>query len=117
MSNIYKVFTKILTKRLENTLDEHQPRKQTGFRRRYSTTDHIHIVNQLKEKYRKYNIPFVDYEKAFDSVQTQAILILLQEQGIEYVYIEILKDIYTNSSMTVHLHNESSTINIRRGVR
>ena len=31
----------------------------------------------------------------------QAILTSLQEQGIEYVYIEILKDIYTDSSITV----------------
>ena len=35
-------------------------------------------INQLKEKCREYNIPlcvaFVDYEKAFDSVQPQAIL-------------------------------------------
>ena len=41
-------------------------------------------INQLKEKCREYNIPlcvaFVDYEKAFDSVQTQAILTSLQEQ-------------------------------------
>ena len=64
-----------------------------------STTDHIHSINQLKEKCRECNIPlcvaFVDYEKAFDSVQTQAILTSLQEQGIEMypVYIEILKDI------------------------
>ena len=54
-------------------------------------------MNQLKEKCREYNIPlcvaFVDYEKAFDSVQTKAILTSLQEQGIEDVYIEILKDI------------------------
>ena len=54
-------------------------------------------INQLKEKCREYNIPlrvaFVDYEKAFDSVQTQAILTSLQEQGIEDMYIEILKDI------------------------
>ena len=49
----------------------------------------------------------MDYEKAFDSVQTQAILTSLQEQGIEDVYIEILKDIYTDSSVTVHLHKES----------
>ena len=59
---------------------------------------HIHAINQLKEKCREYNIPlcvaFVDYEKAFDPVQTQAILTSLQEQGIEDVYIEILKDIY-----------------------
>ena len=69
----------------------------------------------------KYNIPlsvaFVDYEKAFDSVQTQAILTSLQEQGIEDVYMEILKDIYTDSSVTVHLHKESEKIRIKRGVR
>ena len=54
---------------------------------------------------------------AFDSVQTQAILTSLQEQGIEDVYIEILKDIYTDSSVTVHLHKESEKIRIKRGVR
>ena len=59
----------------------------------------------------------MDYEKAFDSVQTQAILTSLQEQGIEDVYIEIMKDIYTDSSVTVHLHKESEKIRNKRGVR
>ena len=121
LSNMYKLFTKIITTRLENKLDENQPREQAGFRSKYSTTDHIHAINQLKEKCREYNIPlcvaFVDYEKAFDSIQTQAILTSLQEQGIEDVYIEILKDIYTDSSVTVHLHKESEKIRIKRGVR
>ena len=65
----------------------------------------------------KYNVPlciaFIHYEKAFDSEQTQAVLTALQKLGKE----ELLNDIYTNSSMTVHLHNESNSINIRRGVR
>ena len=94
LSNIYKLFKKIITTRLEKKLDENQPREQAGFRSKYSTTDPIHAIHQLKEKRREYNIPlcvaFVDYEKAIDSVQTQAILTPLQEQGIEDVYIEIL---------------------------
>ena len=81
----------------------------------------MHAINQLKEKCREYNIPlcvaFVDYEKAFDSVQTQAILTSLQEQGIEYVYIYILKDIYTDSLVTVQMHKERDTIMIKRRVR
>ena len=93
LSNMYTFFTKILTTWMVKKLDENQPREQVGFRSKYSTTDHIHAINQLKEKCRENNIPmcvaFVDY-----SVQTQTILISLQEQGIEYVYIEILKDIY-----------------------
>ena len=80
LSNMYKLFTKIITTRLEKKLDENQPSEQAGFRSKYSTTDHIHAINQLKEKCREYNIglplcvAFVDYEKAFDAVQTQAIL-------------------------------------------
>ena len=75
---------------------------------------------QLKEKCREYNVPlcvaFVDYETSFNSVQTQAILTSLQEQGIYDVYIKILKDIYTDSSVTVglHLHKESEKIRIKR---
>ena len=69
------------------TFDKNQGQEQAGFRSRYSTTDHIHIVNQLKEKCREYNIPlciaFVDYEKAFESVQSQTVLTSLQEQGID----------------------------------
>ena len=82
LSNMYKLFTKIITTRLEKKLDEHQPREHAGFRSKYSTTDHTHTINQFKEKCREYNIPlcvaFVDYEKAFDSVQMQAILTSLQ---------------------------------------
>ena len=57
LSNMYKLFTKIITTRLEKRLDENQPREQPGFRSKYSTTDHIHAVNQLNEKCREYNIP------------------------------------------------------------
>lgn len=121
LSNVYKLFTKILTIRLETKLDENQPREQAGFRRKFSTNDHIHAINQLKERCREYNKPlcvaFVDYEKAFDSVQTQSILMSLQQQGIEDIYIELLKEIYTESTVTVHLHKESDKIQIKRGVR
>ena len=82
-----------------------------------STLRHItYMKNQVKEKYREYNTPlciaFVEY-----SVQTQAILTSLKEQGIEDEYIQILKDIYTDSSVTVNLHKESEKIMIKRGVR
>ena len=121
LSNIYKVLSKALTKRLEKTLDENQPRELAGFKSGYSTINHIHVVSQLNEKCREYNvtlcIAFIDYEKSIDSVQTQAVLTSLQEQGIEGVYIELLKEIYTNSSMTVHLNKESNKINTRRRVR
>ena len=64
LSNMYKLFTKIISTRLEKKLDENQQREQAGFRSKYPTTDHTHAINQLKKKCREYNIPrcvtFVD---------------------------------------------------------
>ena len=82
-------------------------------------TYRVHAINTLIQC-REYNIPmcvaFVDYEKAFESVQTQAILTSLQEQGIEDEYIEIMKDIYGQLSDSTY-HKESDKIRIKRGVR
>ena len=89
---------------------------------KYSTTDHIHAINPLKEKYREYNIPlwvvFLDYEKAFDSVQTQAILTSLREQGIEDVYKEILNDTHTVSlqQMLQELLDESRRVGLKMNI-
>ena len=45
LSNLYKLFTTIITTRLEEKLDTNQHREQAGFRSKYSTTDHIHAIN------------------------------------------------------------------------
>ena len=72
---------KIITTRLQKKFDVNQPMEEAGFR-----SEHIHDINKLKEKCRKYNMPlcvaFVDYEMEFYSVQTQVILTAIQEQGI-----------------------------------
>ena len=56
ISNPYKIFTKILTRRLTKTLDENQPVEQAGFRSGYSTIDHLQTVNQLIEKVQEFNV-------------------------------------------------------------
>ncbi|XP_069985548.1 uncharacterized protein [Penaeus vannamei] len=63
--------------RLTKPLDENQPRL-FRFRSGCSTLDHLHTINQLIEKSNEFNKPiclaFVDYEKAFDSVEQEGIL-------------------------------------------
>ena len=58
------------------TMDFHQPREQAGFRAGYSTRDHLQVVNQPQEKANDCNITlcfaFVDYEKAFDSIEFES---------------------------------------------
>lgn len=50
LSNIYKIFTKVLTVRLTNALDKLQPIEQAGFRQGFSTIDHIHTTRQIIDK-------------------------------------------------------------------
>ncbi|KAL3274853.1 hypothetical protein HHI36_019635 [Cryptolaemus montrouzieri] len=65
LSQLYKLFTKINTKRLTGKIDFQQPREQAGFRSGFSTLDHIHASKHLIEKCNEYNldlyIAFIDY--------------------------------------------------------
>ena len=83
--------------------------------------DHIHAINQLREKCAEYQRPLcialVDFEKAFDSVETRAILASLEKQGIEKGYINALAEIYRQGYATTNLHKESDPIPIRKDVR
>ena len=91
MSNIYKIFAKVILNRITKVLDENQPKEQAGFRNDFSVVDHIHVVKQIVEKHNEYNMPlycsFVDYSKAFDSLEHEKIWEALKEQGIETKYI------------------------------
>ncbi|MCJ3464047.1 reverse transcriptase family protein, partial [Klebsiella pneumoniae] len=98
LSVVYKVFTKVITNRICATLDFSQPKEQAGFRKGYSTVDHIHTINQVIEKCAEYNQPlyiaFIDYEKEFDSVDTSAVMQALRNQGVDEHYVRLLEDIY-----------------------
>lgn len=121
MSNLYKIFSKIILKRIEGTLEEHQPIEQTGFRKGYSVIDHIHVARQIIEKYNEYNltyyIAFIDYSKAFDSLIHGKIWKALKEQGIQLKYIRLIKQVYSHSMATIQLEKKSTSFKLGKGVK
>ena len=110
----YKVFSHVILR----TLDQQQPREQAGFRSGFSTIDHIQVISQLKEKADEYKIPlcfaFVDYEKAFDSIEFNPLFESLENQGVEAAYITLLRD--NGATSTLKLHRDSDKIKLQRGV-
>ncbi|KAK6763290.1 hypothetical protein RB195_023845 [Necator americanus] len=75
LSVIYKLFTRVILNRIERTLDEGQPCEHAGFRKGFTTIDHIHTVSKLTEVSREYKMPlcfnFIDLKKVFDTVETE----------------------------------------------
>lgn len=106
---------------LGTDMDEAQPPSQAGFRSGYSTIDHMFVVQQLVEKYNEFNkllfLGFVDYSKAFDSIEHPFIWQALKEQGVQHKYIRILKFIYDHSFTRIKIDNLSRRFKVAKGIK
>ncbi|KAH0999845.1 hypothetical protein HUJ04_005335 [Dendroctonus ponderosae] len=75
--SVYKLLTKILTTRLTTKFDEYHWKKQAGFRKDFSPSDHQLAMKILIEIANEYHIPlyvaFIGFERAFDSVEYWAV--------------------------------------------
>nr|CDJ81081.1 RNA-directed DNA polymerase (reverse transcriptase) domain containing protein [Haemonchus contortus] len=100
LSVIYKLFTRVILNRIGRTLDEGQPCEQAGFRRGFSVINHIHTLTWLIKVSREYKMPlrltFIDLKKAFDTVETEAVIETLGNQGVPTQYIRMLRELYDN---------------------
>lgn len=85
---ILKIFTTILKNKSYSQLDLHQGFDQAGFRKYFSTIDHIHTLSQLIEKTKEFNIEvakmFIDFKKVFDSSYHDKIWKTLATRGFNW---------------------------------
>ena len=123
LSHSYKILTRLLQTRIERTLDKNQPREQAGFRKGYSTKDHLQALNQITEKSNEYNLPlcigFIDYEKTFDTVEHFAIFEALRKTNVNETYINSPQNSqYTEESdKEIHFHLNYSLQSWRKYLR
>jgi len=121
LSTLYKLFMKIIAKRNANKLDFYQPVEQAGFRPGFSTNDHIQVMRTLIEKCNEYKIGivliFIDFEKAFDSVEIWSILESLNECRVDSRYSNLIRNVYENATSCVKLHENTSKFKVGRGAR
>ena len=74
LSCVGKLFTALINKRLYNWYEQNNilGEEQAGFRSGYSTTDHIFVLNCIIQHYltkrKKLFCAFVDFKKAFDTI-------------------------------------------------
>ena len=73
------------------------------------------------EKCKEYRIGialiFIDFEKAFDSVETWSILESLDECRVDSRYSNLIRYVYENATACIKLHENTDKFKIGRGVR
>ena len=105
-SALGKLFYQILNNRVVEYLEDNDllSKEQAGFRKGFRTTDHIFVLRKIIDKYihnrngRIYAC-FVDFQKAFDSVWHDALLLKLHNTGIQGKCFQTIRDMYRNSSV------------------
>ena len=96
--------------------------ERAGFRKDRSTTQQILMLKLLAEKAKRkgmkiYNC-FVDFQKAFDSLDQQSTLAILKSYGIEEKLVKIIQLINTNAKAAVRIRGElGEWFNITKGTR
>ena len=107
-----KILSRIILQRLIDALEEILRDQQMGFRKNRSCTDHIATLRIIAEQSLEWNsslyITFIDFEKAFDSVDHSTLWKILRHYGIPEKFIATIQQSYYNSQIRV-IHNRELT--------
>ena len=112
LSIVGKVFAKIILKRLQRASEEALPESQSGFRAGRSTVDMIFSLRQLQEKaieqHRPLYIVFVDFSKAFDTVDRPTLWKVLEIYGCPEKLVSIIQQFHSDMKAQVSVGGEPS---------
>ena len=117
-----KVLTRIILERLKDAIDEQLRPEQAGFRKDKSCTDQIATLRIIIEQSLEWQSPlymnFIDFQKAFDSIDRETIWKLLQHYGIPPIYVNLIKQLYQEATCQI-IHNGKLTevFEMKTGVR
>ena len=113
ISHASKGMLKILQARLQQYLNLELPDVQAGFRKGRGTRDQIANNLWIMEKAREFQkniyFCFIDYAKAFDSVDHNKLWKILQEMGIPDHLTCLLRNLYAGQEATVRTGMEQQT--------
>ena len=103
ISHASKVMLKILQARLQQYMNRELLDVQAGFRKDRGIRDQVANILWIIKKAREFqkNICFIDYAKAFDSVDHNKLWKILEEIGIPDHLTCLLRNLYAGQEATV----------------
>ena len=117
-----KVLSRIILNRMKNTVDKLLRNNQAGFRSNRSCTDQISSLRIILEQSMEFNsqiyVNFIDYSKAFDSIDRGSLWKIMAHYGIPTKIINLIKKMYQDSGgQVLYKGRLSSFFQILTGVR
>ena len=112
---------KILQARLQQYVNHEHPHVQAGFRKGRGTRDQIANIHWIIEKAREFQkniyFCFIDHAKAFDCVDHNKLLKILQEMGTSAHLTCVLRNLYAGHEATIGTgHGTTDWFQIGKGV-
>ena len=121
ISHTSKVMLKILQAKLQKYLNHEIPDGQAGFRKGRGTRDQIANIHWIVKKAREFQkniyFCFIDYVKAFDSVDHNKLWKILKEMGIPDHLTFLLRNLYAGQEAIVRTgHGTTDWFQTGKGV-
>ena len=122
LNNDAKIFASIFAQRLKVGLGEIIDEEQSGFMTGRSIINNVRLILDLIDYNEYINedslVLFVDFYKAFDTVNHQFIVKTLKTFGFGERFIDIIATLYKGCNSSVKLqHGTSPRFNIDRGIK
>lgn len=121
-----KIFCKTIAQRLQTWAETTNRINiyQAGFRKNYSPIDDAFVLNTLIEKTfskkrKKLYSAYIDYKRAFDSVNRQALWFKLNQFGVSTKMLLLLQSIYSETKVCIKTgpNEQSEVFRTEMGVR
>ena len=110
-----KLFTSVINYRLTKFADEYNliGHEQAGFRKGFSTTDHVFTFKCLLDMYlsdkNRLYCAFIDYRKAFDSVDRINLWTKLLSNNINGKLFTVIYNLYKHAKSCVKMQGNKSS--------
>ena len=122
LSITYKVLSRVVLNRLTTTVDPLLRKEQAGFRKGRGCADQIFTLRQIVEQSNEWSSTvyanFIDFTKAFDSVNRPTLWRILGHYGIPDKLVSIIKMLYSDYSARVICGKDlTEDFAIRTGVK
>ncbi|XP_072906368.1 uncharacterized protein [Hemitrygon akajei] len=117
-----KVLTRVILERMKDAIDQRLRDEQAGFRKERSCIVQIATLRVIVEQTTEWQTPlyvcFIDFEKAFDSLDRKSMWSILRHYGVPEEMVNIIKQLYDGfSCRVIHDGRLSEEFLVTTGVR